>query len=325
MSETFNGSLVYGDSIFDSAIPPNLGPVFLEYKNDPEGAIQRLMTEKTGDARSVITRAELGSIDIFYGSTKAGLAKIADKHPEVVPKLAGLLRNGKIVRKPGAGKVFIVGEGDSADVAVIALDWYGVAKTWVVTSYVDERGVFTGSLKTIDTVAIESARMEVLYSGQQTDNTLDQDFQSVNATLDDVGTPNVAAMMARLKLTGELSTLKKQIDALGIAAGDMLAKLRLVARANEVRKQLGDSLVPVVQPKPVTPEPEQADQEQVKSLREVIAGTHDGKSLPELFAIIQEAVNGLDEAGMLSGEADAVANEAITHWAELEERLSANV
>ncbi len=307
---------------FDSAIPPDLGPVFLEYKNDPEGAIQRLMAEKTGDARSVVTRAGLGSVDVIYGSAKTGLAKIAAKHPEMLPKLAGLLRSGKIIRKPEAAKVFIVGEGDPADVAVIALDWYGAAKTWVVTSYVDERGVFTGSLKTIDTGALDSVWMEVLYSDQRTVCTLEADLVPVNTSLDDAGTPDVAAMMARLKLTGELSGLKKQIDALGTAATDMLARLKLAARSNEIRKQLGAG-VPVIQTAPA-PSDVATEPDQVKTLREVTAGQHDTKGLPELFGLIQGAVNGLDEAGLLSGDADAVANEAITHWAELEERLSAN-
>lgn len=135
--------------------------------------------------------------------------------------------------------------------------------------------------------------------------------------LDDVGTPDVAAMMARLKLTGELSRLKKQIDALGAAAVDMLAKLKLVAQANVVRKQLGAG-VPVLPPKPapsdVTPE-----SPHVGTLRAITAGNHDGQGLPELFGMIQEAVNALDEAGQLSGDVEELANDAITHWAELEE------
>jgi hypothetical protein len=64
---------------------------------------------------------------------------------------------------------------------------------------------------------------------------------------------------------------------------------------------------------------------EVATLRAVAAGQHDSKGLPELYGLIQEAVNGLDEAGELTGDAEAVANEAITHWAELEERLSAHV
>lgn len=136
-------------------------------------------------------------------------------------------------------------------------------------------------------------------------------------TFDDVGTPDVAAMMARLKLTSELSRLKKQIDGLGVAATDMLAKLKLVAQANAVRKQLGAG-VPVVPP---TPAPSDAvvESPHIATLRAIKAGKHDSQALPELFGMIKEAVNALDEAGQLSGEVEALANDAITHWAELEE------
>lgn len=131
-------------------------------------------------------------------------------------------------------------------------------------------------------------------------------------TFDDAGVPDVAAMMARMKLTGELGSLRKQIAALGTGAGDMLARIKLVSRSNQIRKELGVGI-------------KTAENPHVATLKAVAAGQHDTKGLPELLGLIQEAVNGLDEAGLLTGDADGAANEAITHWAELEERLSANV
>ncbi len=70
--------------------PADLGPVFTAYRNDPEGAIDRLMRERTGDARAAWVRADLGAIDLIYGNAKAGLAKIAAKHPEMLEKLPNL-------------------------------------------------------------------------------------------------------------------------------------------------------------------------------------------------------------------------------------------
>lgn len=152
--------------LFDSASPVNLGPVFTEYRNDPEGAIKRLLHERTGDARAVWERQGLGTIDLIYGNANTGLAKIARKHPEMIGKLPRLLRKGKLVRKPGANKVFLVLDGNPPEVAVIALDWYGAEKTWVVTSYEDVQGGFTGGLKTMNTEALDSAWVDILYAGQ---------------------------------------------------------------------------------------------------------------------------------------------------------------
>ncbi len=123
-------------------------------------------------------------------------------------------------------------------------------------------------------------------------------------TFDDTSVPDVAAMMARMKLTGELGSLRKQIAALGTGAGDMLARIKLVSRANQIRKELGVGIKTTENP-------------HVATLKAVAAGRHDTKGLPELFGLIQEAANGLDEAGLLSGDAEAVANEAIEHWDEL--------
>jgi hypothetical protein len=134
--------------------------------------------------------------------------------------------------------------------------------------------------------------------------------------LDDTGVPDVAAMMARMKLTSQLRGLKAQILALGKDPISMIKSARLAEQLRKIRKELGAS---TGMTKP------QVELPHVTTLRAVAAGQHDSKGLPELYGLIQEAVNGLDEAGELTGDAEAVANEAITHWAELEERLSANV
>lgn len=132
----------------------------------------------------------------------------------------------------------------------------------------------------------------------------------------DDASPNVAELMARARLTKELRGLKAQIVALGQDPVSMLKAARLTEQLRKIRKQLGGPVVPVV--KQETDEPAQ-----VKTLREVTSGMHDSKGLPELFGIIQEAVNGLDEAGLLSGGAEVVANDATVHWENLEDRLNA--
>lgn len=369
-------------AIFDSVTPSDLGPVFTEYKNNPEGAIKRLMAERTGDARAVVERGDIGTIDLIYGNSKGGLAHIAMKHPEIIGMLPSLLRNGKLVKKPGARKVFLISERDPADVVVVALDWYGAAKTWVVTSYVDERGVFTGSTKRIDTDALDSAWVEVLYAGQWTkENTglakawvvtsyddhkgeasgilasvdtkkldsakmdcrltvpmlvqiLGHDMNSVN-TFDNA---SPLSALERLKLVKRLLGLRTEASGLGAGGAAAMRKLKIAREMIDIRQKLGlggnaatqePQATGTVQPteadgmQATTPEPKPEEQNpHVKALRDLAAGKNDGQGLEGMFNIIQEATNALEAANLLTGDNEAAANAAITHWAEFEERLN---
>ena len=316
----------FDQAIFDSVTPSDLGPVFTEYKNNPGGAIKRLMAERTGDARAVVERSDIGTIDLIYGNSKGGLAHIAMKHPEIIGMLPSLLRNGRLVKKPGAKKVFLISERNPADVVVVALDWYGAAKTWVVTSYLDERGVFTGSTKRIDTDALDSAWVEVLYAGQWTRKILGHDMQSVNI----FDSATRLGALERLKLVKRLLGLRTEADGLGVGGAAAMRKLKIAKEMIEIRQKLGlgapqpaltPDPAPVAAPAPASP-PEQSENEHVKTLRNISKGLHDGDGLDGMFGLIQEAVNSLEEDGALDAEAERVANEAITHWAEVEERLN---
>lgn len=146
-----------------------------------------------------------------------------------------------------------------------------------------------------------------------------------NATLDDGATAPALSVLARLKLSRELATIKTDIAA--IAAGPMaaLTRLKLVARANHIRAQLGGALAPAVTP-PVAPaviepEPTPTDEREapeVGELRDVIAGKYDGLGLDGLLAKIDKAARALFDAGSLLGDIEALAHEAVSHWARLE-------
>lgn len=74
-----------------------------------------------------------------------------------------------------------------------------------------------------------------------------------------------------------------------------------------------------------TPTPEPASGEQnphVKALQDLAAGKNDSQGLEWMFNIIQGAIDGLEEVNQLTGDNEAAANAAITHWAEFEERLN---
>jgi hypothetical protein len=57
-------------------------------------------------------------------------------------------------------------------------------------------------------------------------------------------------------------------------------------------------------------------------LQDVIRGAHDALALADLLEKIEASVMGLQEAGQLVGDADKIANEAITRWAELDQKIN---
>jgi len=144
-----------------------------------------------------------------------------------------------------------------------------------------------------------------------------------DATLDDGAPAPTLPVLARLKLSRELATIKTDISA--IVAGPLaaLTRLKLVARANQIRRQLGGAIAPPVTP-PVAPaviEPEPVpviEAVEVGELRDVIAGLHDGLGLDGLLTKIGKAVRSLFDAGSLLGDIETLAHEAVSHWAQLE-------
>lgn len=119
------------------------GPVFADVPKGVKPAIDRLLKEKTGEVSGVVNREGIGKISLVYGNKKMGLAHIADKHPEMIPRLPEILRDGEIMQDPnGLSRAYIIRRGDPAEVATIRLDWDGREKAWVVTSFRDDWGKF---------------------------------------------------------------------------------------------------------------------------------------------------------------------------------------
>lgn len=171
------------DGMLDSV--GDLGPVFTEYEGDPEGAIKRLIQERTGDARAVWERPGIGPIDLVWGTAKAGLAKIVAKHPEAIAKLPDMLRNARLERLPGGKTAVLVDDKNPAHVTVLKLDWFGAAKTWVLTSYDDTNGRFAGGPALIDIKTLDSAGMDCRPTNQRTEGSVVVDEDAVNEPGDD--------------------------------------------------------------------------------------------------------------------------------------------
>lgn len=131
------------------------GPVFGGIRNNPEGAIDKLMRAKGGEVPEAYVRPDAGPIALVYGNSSMGLRHIASKRgADFLPRVAQLLREGRLEMDPqGMPRAFLVSDANPADVAVLRLDWDGREKTWVVTSYVDDQGRFAGGRKTSNTPA----------------------------------------------------------------------------------------------------------------------------------------------------------------------------
>lgn len=122
------------------------GPVFTEESGNPEAAMRRLFAEQTGEVPAAITREDLGEIAFVYGNDKYGLRHIEAKHPEILPRLADLLREGDLVGRR-ADRAYIQLPGSPPPSAVIRLDWDGREKTWLVTAFDDDQGQITRQLR----------------------------------------------------------------------------------------------------------------------------------------------------------------------------------
>ncbi len=383
-------------------------PVFTQFRHNAKGAIKALMEAGGGVAIAALYHPDVGDIDLRWGHTSdddrakgMGLAKLIRWHPEVMNDLQGFISSLKARPQKHKRKNEIHLSDGKDGRAGIKMIWNGETSHWLVTAYIkpstDKKNV--SASKGIPASLDDALEPTTATSSNADGPILGFECHEVNPVMDDVGSvTDVAAMMARAKLTKELRGLKAQIMALGKDPISMIKSARLAEQLRKIRKELGvgapvppevkkaerptvtrfvikddgisteiewqestpggwgrltgfQSLqlakesaasqgydaeaIPVFKSdwnpsskrfNPAVPVDEKTPEpDQVKTLREVAAGQHDTKGLPELFGLIQEAVNGLDEAGLLTGDADGVANDAITHWAELEERLSANV
>lgn len=75
-----------------------LGSIFTQFKGNAKAAIEFLLNRKEGDAVAALFHKDVGDIDIYWGNEKAGLMKIAQKHPEVLDNLQAILESMKVVK-----------------------------------------------------------------------------------------------------------------------------------------------------------------------------------------------------------------------------------
>lgn len=131
----------------------DFGPILTQYRGDAQGAIKALTELQDGEAVAALNHPEVGDIDLVWGSAPEGkregfgLAKITEKHPEVLADLQGFISSlSKDAKRSGANRVRLV---DGTGEAVVSLDWKGDSKVWLLTAY--EKGAEAGT--TMDTAS----------------------------------------------------------------------------------------------------------------------------------------------------------------------------
>lgn len=111
------------------------GPIHYDLADDYPAALYRLRKDGTGEVPAAIKHPEVGPIDLIWGDGTYGLSKIEKLHPEVVDDLPSIVERLPVVSRPdetGNGKFVL---SDDTHRAVVAPDFDGETKRWLVTAY----------------------------------------------------------------------------------------------------------------------------------------------------------------------------------------------
>ncbi len=126
------------------------GPIFRNFRHNAQGAVDELMSRKTGEAIAALHHPAVGDIDLIWGKPGQksgqgyGLSKIAARHPEVLGDLQGFIDSLQ-VRDRNANSVYL----ESPDgQAIVRLNWMNQPKRWLLTAYQNENPPRAG--RTID-------------------------------------------------------------------------------------------------------------------------------------------------------------------------------
>ena len=124
------------------------GPIYEQFRGKPKEAVKLLMKKKTGEAVGALNHKDIGDISIVYGNDKAGLKKIAVKHPEVLDILQDILDEATIVQQ-SENRIKL--ESDRY-FAVISKDYLGKPRDpWLLTSFEKKNSVPDNTMDTDET------------------------------------------------------------------------------------------------------------------------------------------------------------------------------
>ena len=126
----------------------DFGEVYEQFRGKPKEAIAFLMEKKSGEAVGALNHKDIGEISIVYGNDKAGLKKIASKHPEVLDIMQDILDESEVVQQSD-NRVKL--ESDRY-FAVISKDYLGTPRApWLLTTFEKKNSVPDNTMDTGET------------------------------------------------------------------------------------------------------------------------------------------------------------------------------
>ena len=126
----------------------DFGEIYEQFRGKPQEAISFLLKEKSGEAVGALTHKDIGDISIVYGNDRAGLKKIAEKHPEVLNDLQGVI-DGMEIMVQSENRIKLE---SATHYAVISKDYFGKARApWLLTAFEKKNSVLDNTMDTGET------------------------------------------------------------------------------------------------------------------------------------------------------------------------------
>ena len=125
------------------------GNIYDQFKGKAKEAVAFLRNLKSGEAIGALHHKDVGEIAIVWGNAKAGLQKIAKKHPEVLDNLQEVIDGMNVVQESD-NRIKL--ESDT-HFAVVSRDWQGEKRSpWLLTVYEKKESSATNNrMDTADT------------------------------------------------------------------------------------------------------------------------------------------------------------------------------
>ncbi len=118
------------------------GNIYDQFRGRAKDAIDFLMNRKEGEAIGALHHPQVGDIDLVWGNDKAGLMKIAKKHPEMLDDLQGKVDNMEVISSSD-NRIILESPTDRAVVSKNVFDEEG--KQWLLTAYEKKNADISGS------------------------------------------------------------------------------------------------------------------------------------------------------------------------------------
>jgi len=126
----------------------DFGEIYEQFRGKPQEAISFLLKEKSGEAVGALTHKDIGDISIVYGNDRAGLKKIAEKHPEVLNDLQGVIDGMEIIVQ-SENRIKLE---SATHYAVISKDHFGKTRApWLLTAFEKKNSVLDNTMDTGET------------------------------------------------------------------------------------------------------------------------------------------------------------------------------